>query len=165
MGILALLFGIFVILFPFVSASFFKIASGIAISILGIYWLIRGIQHWETNKAIWVLYSIIGIFAMFADIAIEESCSFFLLTSSFLLYVIGFLMIVFGVAAIINGPTVRYKLFSTVFVVFGLVISVFANLVLDNPYYLSILVGIALIAEAINLLFESGENKVEPVTS
>lgn len=161
-GMLALVLGIFVLVFPFFSASFLKIASGIAISILGIYWLVRGIQQWDSNRAICVLYSIIGIFAMVAGLLITRSFSFFIVSSSLLLYVLGFVMIVFGIAGIINGKTTRYKIFSVLFVIFGLILLVFAELVLDNPYYLSIIVGIALIAESINLLLESNGNKLEP---
>lgn len=161
--ILALILGIFVIVFPFVSASFLKIASGMLISILGIYGLVRGIQQWDSNRAICALYSIIGIFAMVTGIVLTKNFSFFIMSSSLLSYVLGVMMIVFLIARIINGKTIRYKIFSALSLIFGLIILVFVELILDNPYYLSIIVGIALIVEAINLLLESKGNNLETI--
>lgn len=159
MGILAVIFGIIIIAFPLLSVEFLVFAAGLAVCILSIYWIIRGLQNWGENKALCVLYILVGFFAFLFGLALTGNFPLFLYTSSFLLYVIGFLMIIFGIAGIINNKKIISKLSSLLFFIFGIVLLIFANLIFKNPLYLSIIIGIALIFEGISLTLESKDKK------
>lgn len=159
-GIIAFILGIIVIAFPLLSVGFLVVASGLSVCILAIYWIIRGIQHWNENKATCVLYVLVGLFAFFFGLVLTGNFPLFLFTSSFLLYIIGFLMIIFGIAGIINNEKNMSKISSLLFFIFGIVLLIFANLIFENPLYLALIIGIALMIEGISLILESKDKKI-----
>lgn len=160
-GIIAFILGIIVIVFPLLSVGFLVVASGLSVCILAIYWIIKGIQHWNENKATCVLYVLVGLFAFFFGLVLTGNFPLFLYTSSFLLYIIGFLMIIFGIAGIINNKKNMSKISSFLFFIFGIVLLIFANLIFVNPLYLAFIIGIALIIEGISLILESKDKKID----
>lgn len=164
LGILAIVLGVIAIIFPLISLEFIQIVAGLAVVILGIYWIIRGIHLWNSSKAHCVLYVLVGIFAILFGSVLTGNLPFFIVTSSFILYVVGFLMIMFGIADLFIKNAPISKTSAVLFVLFGIVLLMFANLLFENPLYLAILIGIALIAEGITLIFEPIESieKIEP---
>ena len=158
LGILAIILGVIAIVFPILSIEFMGIIAGLAVVLLGIYWIVRGAQLWSTSKASSVLYVMVGIFALLFGTVLTGNLPFFIVASSFLMYIVGFLMIMFGIADIFVKNANFSKMSGVLFVILGVILLIFANLISDNPLYLSLIVGLGLIAEGIALLFEPAED-------
>jgi len=165
LGILAIILGVIAIVFPLISVEFVQIVAGLAVLFLGIYWIIRGIQLWDSNKASTVLYAIIGLFAMLFGMVLTGNLSLFIETSVLFMYIIGFLMIVFGIVdnliflknsvlSEVSALFLTIKLPAMFFILFGIIILFFADLIYLNPLYLAMIIGIVLIVEGITLIFE-----------
>ena len=69
-------------------------------------------------------------------------------------------MIIFGIAGIINNEKNMSKISSLLFFIFGIVLLIFANLIFENPLYLALIIGIALMIEGISLILESKDKKI-----
>lgn len=152
MGIVAIILGIFVITFPYISILTFSILTGIGILILGIWFLLQTSRILEDSKAASISYLILGLVAIVAGIGMMGNITAFSFFASFIIYLAGFYLLFSGTLAIFNGITTFEKGMGGIGVILGftyLIIGIFAF----NPYYLALIIGIWIIFDGIRLFF------------
>jgi uncharacterized membrane protein HdeD (DUF308 family) len=152
MGILAIILGVVVIAFPYLSIFTFSVMAGIGILILGVWFFILTFEVWEDSKAASIAYLILGLIAIVAGIGMMGNIQAFSVLTSILIYLAGFWMIFGGSLALFNGITTYERGIGVLNVILGityLIIGIFAL----NPYYLALLIGIWLIFDGIRIFF------------
>lgn len=60
-GILAIIFGLLIMIFPFAGQIALSVIVGIGILILSIYLFILGVESWSSSKTASIAYIILGI--------------------------------------------------------------------------------------------------------
>ena len=152
MGIIAIILGIVVIAFPYISIFTFSVLAGIGILILGIWFLLQTSRIWEDSKASGIAYLILGLIAIVAGIGIMGNITAFSFLASFIIYLAGFLLLFSGILTLFAGTDTIGKGIGGIGVILGityLIIGIFAL----NPYYLALIIGIWLIFDGIGLFF------------
>ena len=97
MGIIAIILGIVVMAFPYMSIFTFSVLSGIGILILGIWFLIQTFSVWENSKAASIAYLILGLIAIVAGIGMMGNIQAFSFLTSFIIYLAGFYLLFSGI--------------------------------------------------------------------
>ncbi|MDR0900707.1 MAG: DUF308 domain-containing protein [Methanobrevibacter sp.] len=151
-GILAVILGILILVFPFISVEVLSIATGLAILLLGIFWIIKSVQLWSTSKAQTVCYIILGLFAIILGIILVGNIPFFDVVMSFTLYIIGFLLVLGGLVGLLTTNATLSKGSGALFTILGIIIIAFGYLSLTNPLYIAIIIALALIVEGLILI-------------
>jgi uncharacterized membrane protein HdeD (DUF308 family) len=161
MGILAIILGIVVIAFPYISILTFSVLAGIGILFLGIWFLVLTFRAWDYSKWASLAYLILGIIAIVSGIGLMGNIQAFSFLASFIIYLAGFYLLFSGTLAIFNGITTFEKGIGGIGVILGityLIIGIFAF----NPYYLALIIGIWLIFDGIRLFFvKTPEEEIE----
>jgi uncharacterized membrane protein HdeD (DUF308 family) len=161
MGIIAIILGIVVMIFPYMSIVTLSVLTGIGILVLGIWFLINTLNIWEDSKAASIAYLILGLIAIVAGIGMMGNIYAFSFLTSFIIYLAGFYLLFSGTLAIFNGITTLERGIGATGVIIGftyLIVGIFAF----NPYYLALLIGIWLIFDGIKLFFvESAEEEIQ----
>lgn len=161
MGILAIILGIVVIAFPYISIFTFSVLAGFGILILGIWFLIQTFNVWEDSKAASIAYLILGIIAIVSGIGLMGNIQAFSVLASFMIYIAGFWMLFGGTLALFTGITTYERGIGAIGIILGityLIVGIFAF----DPYYLALLIGIWLIFDGIRLFFvKSPEEELE----
>jgi uncharacterized membrane protein HdeD (DUF308 family) len=161
MGILAIILGIVVIAFPYISIFTFSVLAGFGILILGIWFLIQTFSVWEDSKAVSIAYLILGLIAIVSGIGLMGNVQAFSVLASFLIYLAGFYLLFSGTLALFTGITTYERGIGAVGVILGityLIVGIFAF----NPYYLALIIGIWLIFDGIRLFFvKTPEEEIE----
>ena len=161
MGILAIILGIVVIAFPYITIFTFSVLAGIGILILGVWFLLQTSRIWEASKAASIAYLILGIIGIVAGIGMMGNIYAFSFVASFLIYLAGFLLLFSGILTLFTGTDTVGKGIGGLGVILGityLIIGIFAL----NPYYLALIIGIWLIFDGIGLFFvKTPEEEIE----
>ncbi|MGZ7069006.1 MAG: DUF308 domain-containing protein [Methanobacterium sp.] len=159
MGILAIILGIVVIAFPYISIFTFSVLAGIGILILGIWFLLQTSRVWEDSKWASIAYLIFGIIAIVAGIGMMGNIYALSFLASFIIYLTGFFLLFSGILTLFTGTDTVGKGIGGIGVILGityLIIGIFAL----NPYYLALLIGIWLIFDGIRLFFVKSPEEV-----
>ena len=101
MGILAIILGIVVIAFPYISLFTFSVMAGIGILILGIWFLLQTFSVWEDSKAVSIIYLILGLIAIVAGIGMMGDIQAFSFLTSFIIYLAGFYLLFSGILTLL----------------------------------------------------------------
>lgn len=152
MGIIAIILGIVVIAFPYISIVTFSVLAGIGILILGMWFLLTTFIVWEDSKAASIAYLILGLIAIVAGIGMMGNITAFSFLASFIIYLAGFYLLFSGILTLFTGTDTVGKGIGGIGVILGityLIIGIFAL----NPYYLALIIGIWLIFDGIGLFF------------
>jgi uncharacterized membrane protein HdeD (DUF308 family) len=161
MGIMAIILGIVVITFPYISIFTFSVLGGVGILILGMWFLIQTFSVWEDSKTASIVYLILGLIAIVAGIGMVGNIYAFSFLASFMIYLAGFYLLFSSTLAIFNGITTYEKGVGGMGIILGftyLIIGLFAF----NPYYLALIIGIWLIFDGIRLFFvKTPEKEIE----
>ena len=70
LGILAIILGILVLIFPLFSVFTVSILAGLSILFLGIWLLIQSFSVWESSKGVSIAYLILGILGIIVGIGL-----------------------------------------------------------------------------------------------
>jgi uncharacterized membrane protein HdeD (DUF308 family) len=161
MGIIAIILGIVVIAFPYVSILAFSVLAGIGILLLGIWFLIQTFRVWDYSKWASIAYLILGIIAIVSGIGLMGNIYAFSFLASFIIYLTGFYLLFSGILTLFTGTDTIGKGIGGLGIILGiayLIIGIFAL----NPYYLALLIGIWLIFDGIGLFFvKTPEEEIE----
>ena len=164
MGILAIILGIIVIAFPYISIAAFSVLLGIGILFLGIWFFLQTSRVWYVSKASSIAYLILGIIAIVAGIGMMGNIYAFSLLASFIIYLTGFFLLFSGILTLITGIGTIGKGIGGLGIILGIIYLIIGIYAL-NPYYLALLIGIWLIVDGIGLLFtKSPEEEIEDLT-
>jgi uncharacterized membrane protein HdeD (DUF308 family) len=160
LGILAIILGILVLIFPLFSVFTVSILAGLSILFLGIWLLIQSFSVWESSKGVSITYLILGILGIIVGIGLFGNIVAFSFLVSFWLYIAGFFLILSGIMSLFAKEGTPGKGSGIVGVILGILYIVLAAYAW-NPYYLAILIGIWLIVDGIALFFISPSEMVK----
>jgi len=152
LGILAIILGILVIVFPLISVFTVSLIAGIGILFLGIWLLIQSFGVWATNKGVSISYLILGILAIILGIGLFGNILAFSFLVSLALYVAGFFLIISGILSMFSKEGPAGKGSGVLGIILGILYMILAAYAW-NPIYLAILIGIWLIIDGIALFF------------
>ncbi len=152
LGIIAMILGIVVIAFPYISIFTLSVLAGIGILVLGIWLLIQTSRVWEISKAASIAYLILGLIAIVAGIGMMGNIYALSILASLIIYLAGFLLLFSGILTLFTAEGRAGKGIGGIGVILGIlyiIIGIFAL----NPYYLALLIGLWLIFDGIGLFF------------
>jgi membrane protein HdeD len=161
LGILAIILGLLVMIFPLFSVFTVSLIAGIGVLFLGIWLLIQSFGVWESNKGISIAYLILGVLAIIVGIGLFGNVLAFSFLVSLALYIAGFFLILSGILSLFSKEGTMGKGSGVLGIILGimyLILSAYAW----NPYYLALLIGIWLIIDGIALFFVNPAEMVNP---
>ena len=152
-GILSIVLGLIFIIFPMFSAGLVSVIVGLSLLFFGISAAFLG---WNMRNEVENISSLIILAIGIIAIIFGFLFIFYIDALSFLIglqfYIVGFIMIVFGVAGLLSNVS-RTSIFSSVLVlIMGLLAIAIAIFTIEQPIYIAIIIGVALIIEGIFLL-------------
>jgi hypothetical protein len=152
LGILAIILGFIVIIFPLISVFTLSLLVGIGIIFLGIWLLIQGYNVWSKNLAAGIADLILAIFAIFFGIGITGNITALSFLTFLALYIIGFFLILTGLTALLSNKGIKTKGIGVLGVILGLLYLIIA-IYLRNPLFLAIILGAFLIIAGLMEIF------------
>lgn len=152
LGVLAIILGFLVIIFPLFSVFTVSVIAGIGILFLGIWLLIQSFADWEVSKGTSIVYLILGILAIIVGIGLFGNILAFSFLVSFWLYIAGFFLIFSGIMSLFAKAGMAGKSSGALGIILGILYIVLASYAWD-PYYLALLIGVWLIVDGIALFF------------
>ena len=154
-GILSIILGLIFILFPMFSSELVSVIVGLSLLFFGISsifmgWNMRdGINN--TSGNIILIVGIIAVIFGFLFIFYIDALSFLI---GIQFYLVGFIMIIFGIAGIFSRMN-RFSTFTSIFVLLmGIVAIALAAFAMNQPIYITIIIGVVLIVEGIMMILD-----------
>jgi uncharacterized membrane protein HdeD (DUF308 family) len=160
LGILAIILGLLVMVFPLFSVFTASVIAGIGILFLGIWFLIQCFAVWDNSKGASIAYLILGIMALVVGIGLFGNVLAFSFLVSLWLYIAGFFLIISGIMSLFAKDGTMGKGSGALGVILGILYIVLAAYAW-NPLYLALLIGIWLIVDGIALFFISPAQMIE----
>ena len=154
LGILAIILGLLVMVFPLFSVFTASVIAGIGILFLGIWFLIQSFGVWESNKGASIANLILGVLAIVVGIGLFGNILAFSFLVSLWLYIAGFFLIISGIMSLFAKEGTMGKGSGALGVILGILYIILAAYAW-NPLYLALLIGIWLIVDGIALFFIS----------
>lgn len=151
-GILAILLGIIVIIFPLISVSTLSVLAGVGIIFLGIWLLVQSYKNWAKNLAAGVASLILAFFAIALGIVFLGNIPALSFITFLALYIVGFFLIITGLTALFSESGVKAKGIGALGVIFGLLFMIM-GIYVGNPLFLAIILGAFLIIAGIMEIF------------
>ncbi len=146
LGILGILLGIIVIVFPLISIFTVNAIAGIGIIFLGIWILVKSLKN--DSIAAGVAGLIVAIFAIMIGIVFVGDIKAFEFFTFITLYVVGFFIALAGVTSLISGEGLKGKAIGALGIVIGILFVVIGTYA-GNPLVLAALIGAFLIIAGI----------------
>ncbi len=155
MGILAIILGILVMVFPVMGVVAISFIAGFAVIMLAIWFLIAGVAEMSVSRLVGILFVLLGIIALIIGFGLVFNPALFAFLTGIILYLAGILMIIAGVISLIGGLEARYRVWGGVLgIVLGIIYIILGTYAF-NPIYLGFLIGIWLILTGILSIFAS----------
>jgi len=160
-GILAIVFGLLILIFPFMSQTILSIIPGIGILILGIYFLIAGANIWSFTKVGSILYVIIGFLGMLAGIMLLGNVLLFGILVGLYLYIIGFMLLFTGLVGVFTRFSMMPRASATLMLILGIITLVLGYFALLSPLYVAIILGVGLIIDGVAIAMGTYDEVLE----
>lgn len=148
-GILAIIFGILIMIFPIFSQFILSAMTGIGILILGIYYIVMGSHLWSISKGGSILHLILGVLGIVVGIMLVGNVLLFDALISLYLYIAGFMLLFAGIAGLFARTTMVTKASAVLMAIFGIITLILGYFALLSPLYVSIILGLSLIIDGI----------------
>ncbi len=162
-GILAIILGLIVIVFPLISVVSLSKLVGIGIIFLGIWILVQSLK--SGSLAAGVAGLILSIFVIMMGIVFVGDIKAFAFFTFAAIYIVGFFIILAGLAALASGQGLKEKGIGALGVIIGILFIVVGTFT-GNPFVLSAMIGAFLIIAGIMEIFDLfGDDEVEKVES
>ncbi len=162
-GILAIILGLIIIMFPLISVFTVSDIVGIGIIFLGIWLILHGFKIWEKNLAGAVADLILAVFAIIFGIVFIGDIKAFEFFTFIALYIVGFFIALAGVTSLISGESLKEKAIGALGIIIGILFVVIGSYV-NNPLVLAALIGAFLIIAGILEIFDKFEEISAPIT-
>ncbi|MCE5213537.1 MAG: DUF308 domain-containing protein [Methanobacterium sp.] len=151
-GVLAILLGLIVIIFPLISVFTLSVIAGVGMIFLGIWLIFQGYKNWSKNLAAGVASLILAFFAIALGIVFVADIAALSFLTFLALYIVGFFLIITGLTALFSEKGVKAKGVGILGVIFGLLF-MFMGIYVGNPLFLAIILGAFLIIAGIMEIF------------
>lgn len=153
MGILAIILGILIMVFPVAGVVAASFVAGFAVIMLAIWFLIAGVAELQVSRLVGVLLVILGIIALIIGFGLVFNPALFAFLTGIILYLAGILMIIAGIISLLGGLDARYRVWGGVLgIVLGVIYIILGTFAFD-PIYLGFLIGIWLLLTGIFNIF------------
>lgn len=153
MGILAIILGILIMVFPVVGVVAASFVAGFGVIMLAIWFLIAGVAELQVSRLVGVLLVILGIIALIIGFDLVFNLALFAFLTGIVLYLAGILMIIAGIISLLDGLDVKYRVWGGVLgIVLGIIYIILGTFAFD-PIYLGFLIGIWLLLTGIFSIF------------
>jgi uncharacterized membrane protein HdeD (DUF308 family) len=152
-GALAIILGLIVIAFPFLTTVTVSIFAGLLVLMIAIWLFIVGISEFEINKTSSILNLILGVIAFILGLGLIVNPALFSFIAGITLYLAGFFLIVTGIIALLDGMNRKYAWAGVLGIVLGIIYIILGAFAF-NPVNLGILIGLWLIITGIFKMFE-----------
>jgi membrane protein HdeD len=146
LGILGILLGIIVIVFPLISIFTVNAIAGIGIIFIGIWILIKSLKN--DSIAAGVAGLIVALFAIMMGIVFIGDIKAFQFFTFIALYVVGFFIALAGITALISGEGLKGKAIGALGIIIGILFVIIGTFV-ANPLVLAAIIGAFLIIAGI----------------
>lgn len=150
LGIVGILLGIIVIVFPLISIFTVNAIAGIGIIFVGIWILIKSLKN--DSLAAGVAGLILAVFAIMMGIVFVGDIKAFEFFTFIALYVVGFFLALAGVESLISGKGSKGKAIGALGIILGILFVVMGTYA-ANPLVLAALIGAFLIIAGLIEIF------------
>lgn len=150
-GILGIILGILILIFPYMSQFVLSIIFGIGIIIFGIYLLVMATHSWPFSKLSAVIYLILGILSLIAGIMLLGNLLLFKILISFYLYIVGFMLLFAGITGLFIRSALITKSGAGLMALLGIITIILGYFALLGPIFVSIILGLSLIIDGISI--------------
>jgi len=147
-GILTIILGLIVIIFPLISVFTINDIAGIGIIFLGIWFLAQSFKNWEKSSAAGIANLLLAIFAIIFGIVFIGDIKAFQFFTFIALYIVGFFIILAGINGLITGKGPKGKAIGALGIIIGILFIVIGYFV-GNPLVLAAVIGAFLIIAGI----------------
>ena len=161
-GILAIILGLIIIMFPLISVFTVSDIVGIGIIFLGIWLILHGFKIWEKNLAGAVADLILAVFAIIFGIVFIADIKAFEFFTFIALYIVGFFIALAGVTSLISGEGIKGKAIGALGIIIGILFVAIGSYV-NNPLVLAAIIGAFLIIAGILEIFDKFEEISAPI--
>lgn len=152
LGILAIILGLIVLIFPLISVSTFSVLAGLGIIFLGIWLLIQSFKVWNKNLAAGIADLILAFFAFAFGIVFLGNIEALSFLTFLALYIVGFFLIITGLTALFSESGVKAKGVGALGAILGILYMII-GIYVGNPLFLAIILGAFLIIAGIMEIF------------
>jgi membrane protein HdeD len=149
-GILGILMGLIVIVFPLISIFTVNAIAGIGIIFVGIWIMIKSLKN--DSLAAGVAGLIIAVFAIMMGIVFVGDIKAFEFFTFIALYVVGFFLALAGIESLISGKGLKAKGIGALGIIIGILFVIIGTYA-GNPLVLAALIGAFLIIAGIMEIF------------
>ena len=160
-GILAIILGLIVIVFPMVSVLTLSVLMGLGIIFLGIWFLAQSFHVWEKNLAAGIADLLLGIIAILFGIVFLGDVRAFEFLTFLALYIVGLFLIIAGLMALFSGKDLKARGIGILGIIFGILYFILGVYV-ANPLFLAVIIGAFLILAGIMEIFIVPSEQPEP---
>jgi len=157
LGILAIILGLIVIIFPLISIFTINVIAGIGIIFLGIWFLTQSIKNWNTSLAAGIAGLLLAIFSLIFGIVFIADIKTFEFFTFIALYIVGFFIVLAGLTSLISGEGFKGKAIGALGIIIGILLVVIGSYV-GNPLVIAALIGAFLIIAGIMEIFGKFED-------
>lgn len=153
-SILAIIFGLLIIIFPIMGLIGISDLIGLSILLISIYLLIVGISIIDYNKSGAILDLFLGVVLLLLSICLIFNIAIIGFLAQITLYLAGIMLIVVAVVSLLNNRQSRYGFYIGIAgVVLGLLYIIIGTYV-ANPIILGTLIGLWLIISGVLKLMD-----------
>lgn len=143
-GILAIILGLFIIVFPMFSVFTLSVLTGMGIIFIGIWLLAMSYDIWNKSYGMSIVALILGILGIIVGIVLIGKIEAFSILTAMMIYVGGFFLIIAGLVALVSGEGPLGRGAGILGVIFG-IIFLFVGIFALDPIYLAFVIGVFLI--------------------
>ena len=156
-GIIAVILGILVMVFPYVSTMLMSFLAGFSLLILGLYFIIGGADLWSFSKGISATYIILGIIGFIFGIILIGNLNLFGDLIGLYFYIIGIMLIIAGILSLFARVHPITKDSAIVMLILGIITIILGVFSMASPLYVAIILGVALIVDGIAIYLNGDE--------
>jgi uncharacterized membrane protein HdeD (DUF308 family) len=152
LGILAILLGLIVIIFPLVSDYTLSILAGLGIIFLGFWLIFQAYKSWNKNLAACIASLILAFFAIAMGIVFIGNIAALSFITFLAVYIVGIFLIITGLTALFSDSGTKARGIGVLGVIFGLLFMII-GIYMGNPLFLAVIIGAFLIIAGIMEIF------------
>lgn len=152
-GILAIILGLIVIVFPLISVVTFSVLAGIGIIAISIWLFVQSFKIWGENLAAGIADILLAFFALAFGIVFIGNIKGFEFLTFLALYIVGFFILITGLTALFSGKGFKGKANAALGIVLGILFIILGTYV-GHPLVLAAVIGGFLIIAGIMEIFD-----------
>lgn len=153
-GLSSIIIGLMLIIFPMFSSELISIIIGLSLLFFGISTVVIGFNMRDDIGVLSNIIMVIGIISVIFGILFIFFIDALAFLVSIQFYVVGFIMIVSGISGLMVRSDKMFIISSIIVLVMGFVSLALAIFAINQPIYVSIIIGLSLILEGVTFLVD-----------